>query len=147
MLRGNSPAKVDDKGRIKVPTLFRKFIEEKYGRECYLTSLSGEFVRVYPMPVWLALEQKIAAAGSINIPALTRFMNHTNFYGQVTAMDDQGRILVPPRLRMSSGIDGEVAVLGYQTYLDIWNQEKFQAVLKAGPVTDEDRQILASFGI
>jgi transcriptional regulator MraZ len=147
MLRGNSPAKVDDKGRIKIPTVFRKFIEEKYGRECFLTSLSGEFVRVYPMPVWLGIEKRIAKLPSNKPAALKRFLNHVNYFGQVTAMDDQGRILVPPRLRTSSDINGDVAVLGYLNYLDIWNREKFEAVLKAGPVSDDDQQVLSSLGI
>ena len=51
MFRGNAPARIDDKGRLKIPTGFRALLETKYGRELFLTSLSGEYVRVYPMPV------------------------------------------------------------------------------------------------
>ncbi len=40
MLRGNFPATVDSKGRIKVPNTFRKYIEDKYGRDCFVTSPS-----------------------------------------------------------------------------------------------------------
>ncbi|MFQ5877894.1 MAG: division/cell wall cluster transcriptional repressor MraZ [Acidobacteriota bacterium] len=146
MLRGNSPAKVDDKGRIKIPTNFRKYIEERFGRDCFVTSLSGEYVRIYPMPVWLEIEKKIAALPSMN-PTITRFLNHVNYYGQPNAMDDQGRILIHPLLRQRSEINGEVAVLGHQTYLDIWNREKFESMLAAQPLTDEDKRILASLGI
>ena len=52
MFRGNAPARIDDKGRLKVPNAFRSLLETKYGRELFLTSLTGEYVRVYPMPVW-----------------------------------------------------------------------------------------------
>jgi DNA-binding transcriptional regulator/RsmH inhibitor MraZ len=31
MLRGNYTARIDSKGRLKVPTLFRRYVEEKYG--------------------------------------------------------------------------------------------------------------------
>ncbi|MEE9291302.1 MAG: division/cell wall cluster transcriptional repressor MraZ, partial [Acidobacteriota bacterium] len=62
-------------------------------------------------------------------------------------MDDQGRVLIHPLLRQSSELEGEVAVLGQQTYLDIWNREKFASMLAANPLTEEDRQILASLGI
>ena len=58
MFRGNAPARIDDKGRLKVPNAFRSLLETKYGRELFLTSLSGEYVRIYPMPVWLEIEQK-----------------------------------------------------------------------------------------
>ena len=146
MLRGNSPAKVDDKGRLKVPTVFRKYIEDKYGRECFLTSDSGEFVRVYPMSVWSEIEKKLAAQPSMN-PAISRYLNFVNYYGQASSMDDQGRLLIHPLLRQRSGVNGEVAVLGHQTFLDIWNREKFESMLQAQPLTEEDRQILSSLGI
>jgi len=146
MLRGNCPAKIDAKGRIKIPNSFRRHIEEKYGREFFVTSLSGEFVRVYPMPVWLEVEKKIAAAPSID-PAITRFTNMVNYYGQVAAMDDQGRLLIHPVLRQSSGLNGSVAVLGNQVHLDIWSTEKFESLLKSQPITDEHRAALARLGL
>jgi len=146
MLRGNSPAKVDDKGRLKIPTLFRKHLEDTYGRDCFVTSLTGEFVRVYPMPVWLEVEKKIAAHSSIS-PPMARFRNLVNYYGQSAAMDDQGRILIHPLLRLKSGIDGEVAVIGNLSYLDIWNREKFEAMLASQPLSDDDLKVLSSLGI
>ena len=48
MFRGNAPARIDDKGRLKIPNMFRAFLETKYGRELFVTSTTGEFVRVYP---------------------------------------------------------------------------------------------------
>ena len=59
MFRGNAPARIDDKGRLKVPNAFRSLLEGKHGRELFLTSLTGEYVRIYPMPVWLQVEQKL----------------------------------------------------------------------------------------
>ena len=59
MFRGNAPATIDSKGRLKVPNAFRSQLESKYGRELFLTSVSGEYVRIYPMPVWLEIEQKL----------------------------------------------------------------------------------------
>ena len=146
MLRGTCPAKIDAKGRLKIPNSFRRFIEEKYGREFFVTSLSGEFARLYPMPIWLDVEKKIAAAPSLD-PAITRFTNMVNYYGQMAAMDDQGRLLIHPILRHASGIDGQVAVLGHQVYLDIWSKEKFESLLKSQPITDEHRAALARLGL
>jgi MraZ protein len=146
MLRGNSPAKVDDKGRIKIPTTFRRFIEEQYGRECFVTSHTGDCVRVYPLPVWIGLEKKIQSLPSTH-PTVARFLNFVNYYGQTAAIDDQGRLLIHPLARQKCGINGEVAVLGHQQVLDIWNREKFEALLAAGPLNDQDWQILASLGI
>ena len=63
MLRGNSPAKIDDRGRLKIPNGFRSLIEDEHGRELFVTSLHGDSVRIYPMPVWIEIEKKIAQAG------------------------------------------------------------------------------------
>jgi len=144
MLRGNSPATVDGKGRIKIPNSFRRYIEDTYGRDCFVTSISGDFVRVYPMPVWFEIEKRIAALPSMN-PTVARFLNLINYYGQEASMDSQGRLLIHQLLRQRSCIDGVVAVLGKQTYLDIWNRERFEAIL--APLSNEDQRILSSLGI
>jgi transcriptional regulator MraZ len=146
MLRGNSPAKLDAKGRIKIPTLFRKFIEEKYGRDFFVTSTDGEYVRIYPLPVLVELEKRLAPIPSMN-PAVENFKEAINYYGQPASMDDQGRILIHPLLRRTSGIGGEVSVLGKLSWLDIWDRDKIEAIRKAQPITREEKEILASFGI
>ena len=69
MLRGNYAAKIDDKGRLKIPNAFRALVEEKHGTELFVTSLTGESVRIYPMPVWLALEEQLARALHASRPA------------------------------------------------------------------------------
>jgi MraZ protein len=51
VLRGNHAAKIDDKGRLKIPNAFRALVEKQHGTELFVTSLTGEYVRVYPMPV------------------------------------------------------------------------------------------------
>ena len=80
MFRGNSPASIDDKGRLKVPNAFRLALEQKFGRELYLTSVSGEDVLIYPMPVWIELEEKLAKVPSMN-PAKQRFLDRVNYFG------------------------------------------------------------------
>ena len=98
MFRGNAPARIDDKGRLKVPNAFRSLLESKYGRELFLTSLTGEYVRLYPMPVWVEIEEKLGQMPSTH-PARLRFLDRVNFYGQVAELDSQGRVLIPARLR------------------------------------------------
>ena len=59
MLRGNYAARIDDKGRLKIPNAFRALVEDQHGTGVFVTSVTGEYVRIYPMPVWLALEEKL----------------------------------------------------------------------------------------
>ena len=146
MLRGNAPAKIDDRGRLKVPSAFRAVIQQEYGRELFVTSLSGESVRIYPMPVWLEVEQRVAKMPS-TLPARMKFLDRVNFFGAIAELDEQGRVLIQPRLRESAQMTGEVDVLGQQTFLDVWNHERFIARLSRDPFTDEDGKALADFGI
>ena len=146
MFRGNSPATVDDKGRLKVPTTFRSLLDSKYGRELFLTSVTGEYVRIYPMPVWLEVEQKLAHMPSTH-PSKLRYLDRVNYFGQVSEVDAQGRILVPPRLRESATISGEVDVLGEVNYLDVWNHDRFLLKLQRDAFTDDDARSMAEYGI
>ena len=146
MFRGNAPARIDDKGRLKLPQAFRSLLEGKYGRELFLTSVTGEYVRVYPMPVWLDVEQKLAAMPSTH-PARLRFLDRINYYGQAAELDGQGRVLIPVRLREAATMAGDVDVLGQYNYLDVWNHDRFNAKLQREPFTDDDARALSEFGI
>ena len=146
MFRGNAPASVDDKGRLKVPNLFRALLESKYGRELFLTSVTGEYVRIYPMPVWLELEQKLAHMPSSE-PSKLRYLDRINYYGQTTELDAQGRVLIPVRLRESATMSGEVDVLGQLNCLDVWNHDRFLNKMQRDPFTDEDGRKLSELGI
>ena len=146
MLRGSTSARIDDKGRLKVPNAFRRLVEEKHGRGVFLTSLTGEYVRIYPMPVWLELEERIAAMPSTH-PAKLRFLDRVNYYGSDAELDSQGRVIIPARLREAATMNGDVDVLGQVNYLDVWNHDRFVAKMQRDPFTDDDAKALSEFGI
>jgi len=144
MLRGNYTTRIDEKGRIKIPAAFRDIILQKYGSEFFVTSLDGDHVRLYPLPEWEKIEQRLAQLPEMD-PVKEKFLRVTNFSGRQATMDGQGRILIHPPLRARAELNGEVAVLGYITYLQVWNLEKFEAQL--GIFTKEDAAAIAKLGI
>jgi MraZ protein len=146
VFRGSAPARIDDKGRLKVPSHFRALLESKYGRELFLTSLTGEYVRVYPLPVWLDLEQKLGDMPSTH-PSRLRFLDRVNYFGQVAELDTQGRVIIPARLRDAATIAGDVDVLGQYLYLEVWNHDRFLTKLQREAYTDEDARQLSGFGV
>ena len=146
MLRGNYAAKIDDKGRLKIPNAFRSLVETKHGKELFVTSLTGEYVRIYPMPVWLELEEKLTRMPTTH-PARLKFLDRVNYFGQGAEFDTQGRVLIHGRLRDTAGMNGEVDVFGQVAYFDVWNHERFVAKLQREPYTDDDARALSDFGI
>jgi MraZ protein len=146
VFRGNAPARIDDKGRLKVPNAFRALLESQYGRDLYLTSLTGEYVRIYPMPVWLDVELRLAEMPSTH-PSRLRFLDRVNYFGQTGELDAQGRVVIPARLREAATMAGDVDVLGQFNYLDVWNHDRFLAKLQRDQYGDDDARALAEFGI
>ncbi len=146
MLRGNLYAKIDDKGRLKIPTAFRALIAEKYGEALYVTSVTGESVRIYPMPVWVRIEEKLAQVPSTH-PSRLRFFDRVNYFGQPAEFATQGRVSIHGRLRESAKMLGAVDVFGQYDHLEVWNHERFVRRLDQEPFTDDDARSLADFGI
>src|SRR5229473_3603543 len=130
MFRGNHPTRVDEKGRLKVPSEFKRLLDEKYGTQFYITSLDGKVAQVYPFEEWQQIEEKLARLSNFN-PTKKKFLDRTNYYGQ-------GRLLIPSLLRESAGIQGEVAVVGNLTFLEVRSIEQYRRDIEENPFTADD---------
>ena len=149
MLRGSHQAKIDEKGRLKLPTSFRSYIDATWKTSIvYLTSddSTGRYVRVYPLPVWEGIELKLLKMPSTDL-ARRRFQRWTSLYGQEGEVDTQGRVLIPPQLRDPALMQGDVVVLGSGDFLEIWNRDRFLAQTESEKLTVDDHNRLSEFGI
>jgi MraZ protein len=146
MFRGSAPAKIDDKGRLKIPTDFRRQLEERYGPDLFITSVQGESAAIYPLGVWEELEGRLLAMPSTD-RVRERYLERVNFYGQQVTLDAQGRALIPQILREAAQMNGDVVVNGRLNHLVVWNRERFSSKLDAEPFTEVDFQALAERGI
>jgi MraZ protein len=138
-LRGNSPAKVDEKGRLKIPAQFLEDLKE-YGTSFYITSTRGESARIYPLKVWTGIEDRLGTRE--NTKEKRKFLLATSYYGQVTELDAQGRVLLPAVLREKAVLKGDVAVLGVSDYLEVMNDARAVDRMDKAPLTDEEEDAL-----
>lgn len=146
MFRGNYTATIDDKGRLKIPTAFRRLLLEKYGPELYITSFTGENVQLYPFKMWEDLESRLISLPTTN-PVKMKFLNRCNYYGQEAKIDKQGRVLIKALLRETASMDGEVSVIGHLTHLEVWNTRNFEQKLKDEPISEADMSTLSDLGV
>jgi MraZ protein len=147
MFRGSAPAKIDDKGRLKLPTAFRRFVEDRWGSELFVTSVAGDAAYLYPLPVWEEIEAKLAALPETD-RAKARYLERVSYYGQQGRLDAQGRIVLPPILRESAGMTGEEVVVSTRiNHLVVWNRERFERRLAEQPFGDDDFRALAERGV
>jgi len=144
-LRGSHRAKVDEKGRLKIPAEYLDGLRQ-YGNQFYITSVEGNTARIYPMQVWIGIEEKLARASSQN-QAKRKFLMRTSYYGQVVEMDGQGRLLLPTVLRESAKTIGEVAVFGNLDHLEVMNVTHAADQMTKDPITAEDYRALEELGI
>ena len=146
VLMGHAPARVDDKGRLKIPADFRKLIEDKYGSDCFITSIDGERASVYPLPDWYDFQARLSKVPSASV-AKSKLLERVNYFGQPATIDAQGRVLIPSILREVAAIADDVVVLGNTDHLIVWNESRIQKRLKDNPLTPDDMKELELHGV
>jgi MraZ protein len=146
VFRGNNPTRIDEKGRLKLPADFKRQIDESYGTQFFVTSRDGKRAELHPMKEWEKFEGKLAAIPSFNA-AKKKLMERINYFGHTVEMDTQGRLLIPQLVREELNVKDDVNVFGMQTYFEIANREAFKANMDANPMTAEDEESLAGFGL
>jgi MraZ protein len=143
MFRGNHPAKVDEKGRLKLPAAFKQLVDAANITQFYITSVDGKSAEIWPLPEWEKREQQLAESSTLD-DAVQKYLNLTSYYGHQVEMDNQARVLLPQILRGTARLDAEVAVFGKMTYLEVHNREVFEQGLPANAMTAEDRKAMAA---
>jgi MraZ protein len=143
MFRGNHPAKIDEKGRLKLPSAFKQLVDAGHVTQFYVTSSDGKSAELWPLPEWEKREQKLAESSEMD-DAVRKYLNLTSYYGQQVEIDNQARLLLPQILRQAAKLDGEVTVFGMRTHLAVHNREEFEKNMPAMELTPEDRAAMAA---
>ena len=146
---GNPKAKLDERGRLKMPAEFKAFIEKKYGKDFnafYITSQDGETAEIFPMPEWQAQMGKILKMPKSH-PARIKLLASYNLFGDRADMDPQGRLQFPEELRNTAQLTGDVKVSGEGNFLRVTSLEKLRASVKASPMTAQEIDSLTEFGL
>jgi MraZ protein len=142
MYRGNHPAKIDEKGRLKMPSAFKQLVDAANVTQFYVTSTDGKSAEIWPLPEWEKREAQLADSSTLD-DAVRKYLNLTSYYGQQVEIDNQARMLLPQILRSAARLDGEVTVFGMRTYLEVHNREAFEKNLPENALTAEDRKAMA----
>jgi MraZ protein len=142
VFRGNNPAKVDDKGRLKIPSAFKTLLDAANVTQLYITSSDGKSAQIWPLPEW-EKQEKLLAARSLD-DAVEKYLNWTAYFGQQVEMDSQSRVVLPQKLREAATLDAEVVVLGKLVYLEVQNEKDFEERVLGNAMTAEDRRSVSA---
>lgn len=123
-LRGSYSARIDDRSRLKIPAEFRRAIDSTWGSQLFVTSLTGQDVLIYPLPVWeKEFEARLLALSPMD-PARRKVQKVVNFFGQSQTMDAQGRVVIHSPLKERAETTASVMVLGYGNHLCVQNADR-----------------------
>lgn len=146
--RGMYPARVDDKGRLKLPVGFQDFFRAMREKQLFVTSMDRKVALIYPIAIWRKNEEfferfqgepkKIRAAAF-----------NANDLGSEAEMDSQGRILLSPELRREVDIEDQpVRVYFHKGKIEILSEKVYQEKKQeAVALTDDDLAELQMAGL
>lgn len=141
--RGNHPAKIDEKGRLKLPSAFKSLLETDKVSAFYITSADGKRAEIWPLPEWEKVEDRLDGISSLDA-SVAQYMDLVNYYGQEVEIDTQGRLLMPQILREKAQLDGDVVVIGMRNHLAVHNREAFEQALPDEGLTEENRRTMSA---
>ena len=126
MFYGTHEHTVDEKNRLTLPAKFRDGLD---GGVVLVRGIDGT-VDVYPRRSWEASAERISALDSLTREA--REMKRFVFAGAtVTDLDKQGRVLVPPDLARHASLGRDVAVVGVDDHIEIWDRPQWASHVSA----------------
>jgi MraZ protein len=125
--RGIYPARVDEKGRLKLPAVFQQYLTDLGEKRVFVTSLDVRIARIYPISVWK--ENEILFDTTTDDPEAAEDVKFiANDLGADSEIDGQGRVLVPQELRQMLSLEnqpvwiecqkGRMNVYGKEVYED-----------------------------
>jgi MraZ protein len=146
---GNPKAKLDDRGRLKLPAEFKSFIDKKYGKDFnafYIVSREGKDAEIYAMPEW---QQHLAKVFKMpkSLAVRKKLLEAYTFYGDRVDMDPQGRLLFPEELRNAGMVNVEVKVSGEGTLLRVKGLDSLRESVKTNPFTAQETDLLAEYDV
>ena len=129
--RGMSPARCDERGRMKLPTVFKEYLDKFSEKRLWVTSLDRTIGQIYPISVWRDIE-KFLDSYSEDPEVVERVAFNAADLGEEMEMDSQGRLVLPAALRKELGIEDQTVRLKvFRGYIEIISERIYQERLAA----------------
>ena len=128
-INGSYECKVDDKGRLALPTDLKKQLQTVINEGFILKrSVFYNCLELYPMAEW---NKELAQVSKLN-----RFVKKNNDFIRMfmagvreLPLDSSGRIQIPKDLIIFSGIEKEVVISSTINRVEIWDKTRYEAMI------------------
>ena len=142
---GKIDAKLDAKGRVFVPSVFRKVLsEEERERVVVRMEADEKYLLVYPESVWnrqvVELQSKLNEWDPEDQMLLMQFVGDA----EVLEFDAQGRVLLSKRLQMRMGLENEIVFVGMVDRIAMWDKSVYEEQFAVKAKLSERLKMLGS---
>ena len=120
---------VDAKGRVNIPSKFRKVLSVDNEDTFVITRGMDPCVWVYPVVVWQNIENDLKSLSSLS--AINRtFVRNTVRYATPLTYDGQGRIQLTNNLINYAELGKNTLIIGMVNKIEIWNPDRLKEIDK-----------------
>src|SRR5262245_19124594 len=121
-----SPARLDERGRMKLPVPMKEYLDKFPDKRLWVTSLDRAIGRIYPLFIWRETEKFFDSL--TEEPELAeRLTFNAADLGEELEMDSQGRIVVPAAMRKELGIEDQTVRLRvFRGYIEILSERMYE---------------------
>lgn len=143
---GMYPARVDDKGRLKLPVGFQQYLG---GKKLFVTSLDRRMGCIYVSADWLDSKKFLDEYKGADSKAAARLVFNAQDLGADAEVDSQGRVLLPPEMRRELGIENKsVRLYAAKAHIQILSETMYEERKKqAAALAEADLETLESAGL
>ncbi len=125
--RGRFNGRLDDKGRLKLPSAFAQFFHSLPENKMFLTSLDRRIATLYPISEW-RVNEKFFDGFTANPAAAKNILFNAQDLGGDVEMDNQNRVVFHPELRRELGMEGtDLHLMAAKGHVDILTEAQYQA--------------------
>ena len=132
---GNIEAKTDAKGRVFLPSVFRKVLQTS-GEELLVLrkDIYQKCLVIYPESIWNEKVDMLKAQLKPWKPSHQQMLRQFISEAEAISLDGNGRFLISKRLQKAAEIDQDVQFIGMDNTIELWSPQQLKQILKS----DED---------
>ncbi len=131
MLVGEYFQNIDEKGRINIPSKFRHDLGESF----VVAKGLDNCVSIYPKEEWERFLELLKSIPPSQRRPLQRFFGSGS---EECAIDSQGRVVIPPKIRAHAGLSKEIVVVGDTEKVEVWNRQDWEEYISGSEFETEN---------
>ena len=113
---------IDAKGRVNIPSKFRKALPETSEDTFVVTRGLDENIVAYSLDKWQQIEEELLKL-SPRLPGHRAYKRQATRFATPLKFDSQGRVAIPINLLQHAGIEKDIVIIGMIDEIEIWDPE------------------------